>query len=98
MGVKFEASKKYDSSKIELIHNIKTAIDKSKFEIENIDKENRTIYAKSSLNIWSWFEKISIRIEENGNVTMTSECYLSTQIVDWGKNKRNVKTFFRHLG
>lgn len=98
MGAKFEASKKYDSSKIELIHSIITAIDKSKFQIENIDKENGIIHAKSVLNIWSWSEKIVIRIEENGNVTMKSECSLSTQIVDWGKNKRNVKTFFRHLG
>ncbi|WP_298547023.1 hypothetical protein [uncultured Aquimarina sp.] len=97
MGATFEDSKKYNLSKPELIQNAKEAIEISKFETEQIDEENGIIYAKSKLNIWSWSEKIVIRIEKDGNVTIKSECYLSTQIFDWGKNKRNVKTLFEHM-
>lgn len=44
-------------------------------------------YTKSSWSSWS--EEISVKIDDQGNVTVKSEC-LSNQLYDWGKNKKNV--------
>lgn len=98
MATKFEKSKKYSLDKAQLIEKVQIALEKCKFIINNIDEGNGKIYAKSKLSLWSWTEKIDVTVEDNGNVTMKSECSLPTQIIDWGKNKRNVNKFFNTLG
>ncbi len=47
-------------------------------------------------NLYSWGEKIKIRFSE-GIVVISSQCKLKTQILDWGKNKRNVIKFKKLL-
>lgn len=97
MAAKFEESKKYDLNKEELIIKVKEVLRLCKFKIINIDEKSGVIHAKSKLNIWSWTEDIIVTIEEDGQLNIKSECYLPTQILDWGKNKRNVRKFFSHL-
>lgn len=98
MAAKFEKSKNYDLDKMQLIEKVKIALEKCKFNIKSIDENSGIIHAKSKLSFWSWIEKIDIKIGDNGSVSMKSECSLPTQIIDWGKNKRNVKKFFNALG
>ena len=98
MTAKFEDSRKYNLGKSQLIENVKTALKKCKFRIKHIDEDGGLIRAKSRLSFWSWTEKIDVKIEDNGTVRMKSECSLPTQIIDWGKNKRNVRKFFSYLG
>lgn len=98
MAAKFESSKDYNLAKAELIDQVKIALEKCKFKIVSVDESSGKIYAKSKINFWSFSEKIDVKIEDNGSVTMRSECYLPTQIVDWGKNRENVEKFFKVLG
>ena len=51
------------------------------------------IQATTSVNLWSWGEKIVIDIAESGTLSITSKCSLPTQCFDWGKNKNNVRAF-----
>ncbi|PID26581.1 MAG: hypothetical protein CR982_09510 [Candidatus Cloacimonadota bacterium] len=97
MGVKFEKTQNYNLDKVKLIERIKIALKKSKFKIKNIDEKNGLIHARSKLNFSSWTEKISIKVDDNGDVTIKSKCFLPTQIVDWGKNEKNVKKIFNSL-
>lgn len=55
------------------------------------------IVAKISVNIFSWGERLRVRVEEDGTVTARSEGVVPTQCIDWGKNRRNVAQFFEQL-
>lgn len=49
------------------------------------------------LNLWSFGERVAVSlgsVEGCSIVDITSSCHLRTQIVDWGKNERNVRRLF----
>ena len=82
----------------ELVEKSIEALEKCAFKIKHVDKDIGLIQAQSRLSFWSWTEKINVIVDRSGIVKMKSECYVSTQIIDWGKNRRNVKKFFEYLG
>ncbi len=76
------------------------ALLKAGFKMSKWVEQNNAFYSESSLTIWSWGEDIQVNFQDNEQgtlVTFTSSCKLSTQIVDWGKNKKNAKKFFTAL-
>jgi hypothetical protein len=76
------------------------ALKQSNFKNIHFDENNSTYYAKTKASIWSWSELIEIRVTDNENETeinFLSICFLFTQIVSWGKNRRNAKKFFEEL-
>lgn len=97
MTAKFQDFNSYNADKNQLFEQVKTALEKCNFPIESMNESEGVIQAKAKFNLWSWSEKIVIKIDDNGKVSMKSECSLPTQIIDWGKNKRNVKKFFKTL-
>ena len=54
-------------------------------------------FAKLSVGLWSWGEKLIVDVGHDGTVMARSECVLVTQCFDWGKNARNVNQFFSEL-
>lgn len=48
--------------------------------------------AYTKLSMSSWSEEVQIKIEV-GNINVKSEC-TGNQIVDWGKNRKNIDSFF----
>lgn len=97
MAAKFKRSENYNLNKAQLIEKAKTALEACNFEIAGIDEGNGRLQAKAGFSLWSFAENIDVIVEDNGMVTMKSECASSTQIVAWGKNKRNVEKFFDAL-
>lgn len=76
------------------------ALMKAGFKMSKWVEQNQAYYSESSLSIWSWGEDIQVSFQENEQgtkVKFTSSCKLSTQIIDWGKNKKNTKKFFTAL-
>ena len=59
------------------------------WDISYISKTELVAYTKFSMSSWS--EKITIRIDE-GVAEIKSEC-TGNQIIDWGKNEKNITTF-----
>jgi hypothetical protein len=97
MTAKFEASK-YGLDRKQLMENIKNVLGACRFKIKSIDENAGTIRAITRLSLWSWTEKIDIKVGDMGSVMVKSECSLPSQFIDWGKNKRNVNKFFKMLG
>lgn len=56
---------------------------------------------KSGVSFSSWGEDISITViaydSETVNVTVNSECAMPTQIIDWGKNNKNVNNICNYI-
>lgn len=59
------------------------------WNIGPISKNGLIAYTKFSMSSWS--EEVQIRIE-NGNINLVSRC-TGTQIIDWGKNRKNTTAF-----
>lgn len=59
----------------------------------NGDHLNTTTGASMS----SWGENVTFDISPEGVLTVTSKCGMTTQFIDWGKNKRNVMKFLDAL-
>jgi hypothetical protein len=57
----------------------------------------REFVAEVGANFWSWGEFIRVKIDPDGTVRIESKCRLPTQCFDWGKNQRNVDTFFERV-
>jgi len=51
--------------------------------------------ARAPMSGFSWGERVTIHLSYNGAVTVRSKCEgVMFQIFDWGRNKRNVDSFF----
>ncbi len=59
-----------------------------------LSDDGNTLTARVSLNLSTTGERISIIVSE-GELEVISKCRM--QIVDWGKNKKNVQTLFGKL-
>ena len=56
-----------------------------------------TLIAKIPMGIWSYGERLTVSIHQDGRLEMKSKCVVPIQIFDWGKNERNIDKFFRNL-
>ena len=96
----FEESRSFHKSKNELKSLTEKAFLNLKFKNIYFDEEDSSFSAKTRMSIYSWSEYVTVKLSENGNFTevdFKSKCALPTQIIDWGKNKRNSKKFFKNL-
>lgn len=54
-----------------------------------------------SVSMTSWGENIKVSLHpidfNTTDIEINSECALPTQIVDWGKNKKNIEAIFKYL-
>ena len=53
--------------------------------------------AKISPSLFSWGENVVVEIFPSSDIQVKSQCAFQPQIIDWGKNKRNVQQFFACL-
>lgn len=66
------------------------AVKKLNWNIGYLSESGFIAYTKFSMSSWS--EEVQIKIEV-GNINVKSEC-TGSQIVDWGKNRKNIDSFF----
>jgi hypothetical protein len=64
-----------------------------RFEVE----DERTFVAKIPMGIWSYGERLTVSIHQDGILEARSVCVWPMQIFDWGKNERNIDKFFQNL-
>lgn len=79
----------YDLGKKELFVLAFEAVKKLNWNISYLSESGFIAYTKFSMS--SWGEEVQIKIEV-GNINIKSEC-TGSQIVDWGKNKKNINLF-----
>ena len=53
--------------------------------------------ARTAFGFWSLGEQVVIEVDPNGTVTVRSDSVWSTQILDWGRNRRNVNEVLYYL-
>lgn len=80
----------YDLNKKQLFVLAFEAVKKLNWNVGYLSESGFIAYTKFSMSSWS--EEVQIKIEV-GNINMKSEC-AGNQIVDWGKNRKNIDSFF----
>lgn len=58
-----------------------------------VQTDGITVYGSVAANLWSWGENLSIMVEPDpagAKVTASSRSALATQIVDYGRHRKNV--------
>lgn len=96
----YKESKAYNKPVDELTELVDNALDDINAKKIMHNSDDRFFIAKLGSSIWSWSETIEIKLkssEQNTIVSFSSQCSLPTQVVDWGKNHRNSKRFFKSL-
>jgi len=66
-----------------------------KWNISRVTKNGFLAYTRFSMTSWS--EEVKCVINEDGVISIKSEC-TGSQIIDWGKNKKNTEAFEQELG
>ncbi len=90
--------KRYKASVRDIFESVLEILEALNINIDNIDGKKRIINASTGLSWRSWGEMIHIRVvsvEEEVEVQIESSP--KTQLIDWGKSKKNVEAIFRRL-
>lgn len=46
----------------------------------------------------SWGETVEVSLDGDASLRAQSRCVFPAQVIDWGKNKRNLERFFSRVG
>jgi hypothetical protein len=69
--------------------------------IEEVDAAERMVTAKKAMSLWSWGERITVRVSSldanTSAVRVESRERAPLQVIDWGKNARNIDDFEAQL-
>lgn len=91
----YEESRKYDVAADQLTAAVRATLEKFRWSYKV--ELNNEISAHSPLSGSSWGENLKINIQLTGELRIESKCsggFNMFQLVDWGKNKRNVLALF----
>jgi len=75
------------------------AVGACEWQITFADKSVGIISAKTPTSLLSWGDEVSIKVRKNDNnlIRIDVSAGTSRQMFDWGKNKGNIKKFYRKL-
>jgi hypothetical protein len=97
---KFEAKKKISGNLTDNLKFIEEALKNAGFKKVGLDKDENRFYAQTKFSMSSFSEYIEVSFSHDQfstDLKFKSICALPTQVVAWGKNKRNYKKFEREL-
>ena len=97
MAAKFQQTQRFQLNKETLFNNCKMALISAGCTLKFDSLPSGIITGKFGANLFSWGEEVTVTITDNGDVTIKSACVLPTQIIDWGRNKKNVIKIFSLL-
>jgi hypothetical protein len=97
---KFEAKKIINGNTTDNLKSIEEALKNAGFIKVGLNKDENRFYAQTVFSMSSFSEYIKVSFSHDHFSTtleFKSICALPTQVVAWGKNKRNFKKFEKEL-
>jgi len=93
----YEATMRFPGTREQLSQACLEAVRQSGFRVRRSDLEGGWVQARSRVNFRSYSEDIRVYVDDENQVHVTSECYWPLTLIDWGKNRWNVRRIFTHL-
>ena len=91
MAAHAKETRKFDASRQDIISGLKYALRRMLVVRVVWADNNAGVDYVHGINVWTWGDKVQVRISEGGEVTVNSRCRFPFQIFDWGKNQRNAQ-------
>lgn len=97
MTVSYRDARKFPGTREQIILASEEAARRSGFKVREANGPYGWLYAKARISFWSWGENVTIRVDGDNIVHVTSESRVPFTLADYGKNSRNVNRFLGHL-
>jgi hypothetical protein len=93
----YEATMRFPGTREQLSQACLEAVRQSGFRVRRSDLEGGWVQARSRVNFRSYSEDIRVYVDDENQVHVTSECYWPLTLIDWGKNRWNVRRISARL-
>ena len=97
MTVSYRYTMRFPGTREQISQACLEAVRQSGFTIREPDLAAGRISARARVNSRSWGENIHVYVDTEDGVDITSESRFPLTVVDWGKNRWNVKRIFARL-
>ncbi len=97
MTVSYRYTMRFPGTREQISQACLEAVRQSGFKIRESDLEAGQVSARARVNSRSWGENIHVYVDTEDGVDITSESRFPLTVVDWGKNRWNVKRIFARL-
>jgi hypothetical protein len=87
----YEATMRFPGTREQLSQACLEAVRQSGFRVRRSDLEGGWVQARSRVSFRSYGEDIRVYVDDENRVHVTSECYWPLILIDWGKNRWNVR-------
>jgi hypothetical protein len=87
----YEAIMWFPGTREQLTQACLEAVRQSGFRVRRSDLEGGWVQARSRVTFRSYSEDIRLYVDDENQVHVTSECYWPLTLIDWGKNRWNVR-------
>jgi hypothetical protein len=87
----YEAIMWFPGTREQLTQACLEAVRQSGFRVRRSDLEGGWVQARSRVTFRSCSEDIRLYVDDENQVHVTSECYWPLTLIDWGKNRWNVR-------
>lgn len=86
----------YEASIDEVYVATRSALESLEWKVKSEDQATYTIQANVPMSMWTWGDKLTVvhTLEESGGVRVNVQSKTGLQIVDYGKNKRNIRALY----
>jgi hypothetical protein len=87
----YEATMRFPGTREQLSQACLEAVRQSGFRVRRSDLEGGWVQARTRVTFRSYSEDIRVYVDDENQVHVTSECHWPLTLVDWGKNRWNVR-------
>ena len=86
----------YEASIDEVYVATRSALESLEWKVKSEDQATYTIQANVPMSMWTWGDKLTVvhTLEESGGGSVNGQAKTGLQIVDYGKNKRNIRALY----
>jgi len=93
----YEATMRFPGSREQISQACLEAVRQSGFRVRRSDLAGGWVEARTRISIRSWSEKVHVYLDDENQVHISSECWWPTTVIDWGKNRWNVRRIATRL-
>jgi hypothetical protein len=93
----YEASMRFPGTREQIAQACLEAVRKSRFRVRRSDLAGGWVEARARVSFRSYSEDIRVYVDDENRVHVTSECSWPLTVIDWGKNRWNVRRILANL-
>ena len=91
MTVSYRYSMRFPGTREQISQACLEAVRRSGFRVRRSDLAGGWVEARTRISMRSWSENVYVYLDDENQVHISSECWWPVTVIDWGKNRSNVR-------